>query len=47
MVVGKPQPVENTIKDKGNGRLFFVEGTKFWAFDRKNDTNKNGTVFKP
>ena len=34
MVVGKPQPVENTIKDAGGGNLFFVEGTKFWAYDR-------------
>ena len=31
MVVGKPQPVEEKIdmKDK-----FFVEGTRFWGYDR-------------
>ena len=34
MVVGKPQPVENTVRGDNDGNMFFVEGTKFWAFDR-------------
>ena len=33
MTVGKPQPVEDKVRDAGNSAYYFEEGTRFWAFD--------------
>lgn len=33
MTVGKPQPVEDKVKDAGGKNFYFLEGTRFWGFD--------------
>ena len=33
MTVGKPQPVEERLKNAGDKKYFFEEGTRYWAFD--------------